>query len=97
MDLYFSNKVANPGDYLQWFKKKSAPNKDKKKSNAQRNKSTNRDANRFSGEFEDALNATAQTILSTHQDENTPPLSAGLVADWCSVKHETQYSRLFRS
>ena len=55
------------------------------------------DGQRIMHQFEDALNATAQTILSTHQDENTPPLSAGLVADWCSVKHETQYSRLFRS
>ena len=55
------------------------------------------DGQRIMHAFEAALNEAAETILAEHQDPNQPPLSAGLVADWCSVKHETQYSRLFRS
>lgn len=55
------------------------------------------DGQRVMHAFEAALNEAAETILAEHQDPNQPPLSAGLVADWCSVKHETQYSRLFRS
>ena len=55
------------------------------------------DGQRIMHHFESALNDATQTILSNHQDATTPPLSAALVADWCSVKHETQYSRLFRS
>ena len=55
------------------------------------------DGQRIMHGFETALNEAAETILTEHQNPNQPPLSAGLVADWCSVKHETQYSRLFRS
>ena len=55
------------------------------------------DGQRIMHRFEGALNEATLNILSHHQDATKPPLSAGLVADWCSVKHETQYSRLFRS
>ena len=55
------------------------------------------DGQRIMHGFEGALNEATLNILSHHQDATKPPLSVGLVADWCSVKHETQYSRLFRS
>ncbi|MDA9176141.1 urease accessory protein UreF [Alphaproteobacteria bacterium] len=55
------------------------------------------DGQRIMHGFEDILTQTVDTILVSHQDATKPPLSAALVADWCSVKHETQYSRLFRS
>ena len=55
------------------------------------------DGQRIMHGFEGQLTEAVETILASHQDATKPPLSAGLVADWCSVKHETQYSRLFRS
>ena len=41
--------------------------------------------------------ALAAEMTAADADHSQPPLTAALVADWCSVKHETQYSRLFRS
>ena len=55
------------------------------------------DGQRIMHAFEIPLLDAANAILTQHPDAHTPPLSAGLVADWCSVAHETQYSRLFRS
>ena len=55
------------------------------------------DGQRIMHGFEPAVAETAATVLSTYTDPLNPPLSGGLVADWCSVIHETQYSRLFRS
>ncbi len=55
------------------------------------------DGQRIMHAFEIPLLDAANAILTEHPDAHTPPLSAGLVADWCSVAHETQYSRLFRS
>ncbi|MGB1157536.1 MAG: urease accessory protein UreF [Alphaproteobacteria bacterium] len=55
------------------------------------------DGQRVMFAFEDPLNQAAEGLLSRPCDHETPPLTAGLVADWCSVSHEVQYSRLFRS
>lgn len=55
------------------------------------------DGQRIMHAFEARLEEAVRTIVAEHRDPLSPPLSAGLVADWCSVTHETQYSRLFRS
>ncbi|MGB1147590.1 MAG: urease accessory protein UreF [Alphaproteobacteria bacterium] len=55
------------------------------------------DGQRVMHHFEARLSQTAQQAAQTLTDPDTPPLSSALVADWCSVIHETQYSRLFRS
>jgi len=55
------------------------------------------DGQRVMHAFEGALDTTSAHIWREHRNAGTPPMSAALVADWCSVQHETQYSRLFRS
>ena len=55
------------------------------------------DGQRVMHNFEARLSETARHVAQSLTDPQTPPLSAALVADWCSVIHETQYSRLFRS
>ncbi|CAI8305160.1 MAG: Urease accessory protein UreF [Rhodospirillaceae bacterium] len=55
------------------------------------------DGQRIMAAFESDIAALAASLSQPEADQSQPPLSAALVADWCSVKHETQYSRLFRS
>jgi len=55
------------------------------------------DGQRIMVAFESDIAALAASLSQPEADHSQPPLSTALVADWCSVKHETQYSRLFRS
>ena len=55
------------------------------------------DGQRIMAAFEPDIAALAAEMTAVSADHSQPPLSAALVADLCSVKHETQYSRLFRS
>ncbi len=55
------------------------------------------DGQRIMAAFEPDIVSLAAEMASAEADHSQPPLTAALVADWCSVKHETQYSRLFRS
>ena len=52
------------------------------------------DGQRITAGCESAVNATAVRALQTDLDDVA---SASLMTDICSMKHETQYTRLFRS